>query len=78
MAFEHLKAGDAVMRLLGGEVPVALRVKEVDDKLIYCQPPHAEWPKDQCWKFWRDNGAEVDEDLGWDGINVTGSYLTHS
>jgi len=30
---------------------------------------------DGGWKFRRENGAEVDEDLGWDGIKTTGSIL---
>lgn len=61
------KVGDIVTRLLGG-IPMKLKVTEVDDKFIYCGP------KDVGWKFDRNTGAEVDEELGW-GNEGTGSYL---
>jgi hypothetical protein len=67
--FKHLKPGDIVSRMFGfsGET-MKLRITAVDDKYIYCGP-------DQIgWKFRRDNGAEVDEELGW-GTKGTGSYL---
>lgn len=68
--FEHVKAGDIVVRMLAGTIPMELKVHSVDETYIYCGKPGV------GWKFLRSNGAEVDEDLGWDGVTHTGSYLT--
>jgi hypothetical protein len=65
--FSNVKVGDIVTRLLAGAVQMKLRVSKVDEDLIYCGD----------WKFYRTTGGEVDEDLGWDGITYTGSYLIH-
>ncbi len=67
--FEHVKEGDVVNRILAGLVPMQLKVTEVRDGLIFCGPEGV------GWKFRADNGNEVDEDLDWDGILRTGSYL---
>lgn len=42
-----------------------LNVTEVTDSTIVCGP----------WTFNRDTGMEVDPELGWDGVNTTGSVL---
>jgi hypothetical protein len=68
--FDHIKEGDVVTRMLAGTIPMKLNVGFVDEKMIYIGKPG-----EGGWKFLRSNGAEVDEDLGWDGVNVTGSYL---
>ena len=66
MSFEHLREGDVVTRMLGGQVPMPLHVSKVDDTLIHCGP----------WTFDRKTGAEVDHDLGWGpAYGRTGSYL---
>lgn len=72
LKFAHIKEGDVVTRMLGGEggVPMQLIVGHVDAEMIYIGKPD-----DGGWKFRRENGAEVDEDLGWDGIKTTGSIL---
>jgi len=75
MKFAHIKKGDTANRLLAGVVPMKLIVGKVDDTLIYCESPDGEVPLEEGWKFRRENGAEVDEDLGWDGVTKTGSYL---
>lgn len=63
---KELAPGDPVTRFLSSDrIPMALKVTKVDDKLIHCGP----------WTFNKENGAEVDEDLGWDGVNVTGSFI---
>jgi len=59
-----MKVGDAATRILCG-LPMQLTVTAVDDLFIYCGP----------WKFDKDTGAEVDEELDW-GVAGTGSYLT--
>jgi hypothetical protein len=75
MKFGHIEVGDRVTRLLAGTVPMKLIVGKVDDTLIYTATPDGVVNIDEGWKFRRDNGAEVDEELGWDGIKTTGSYL---
>jgi hypothetical protein len=75
MKFGHITVGDRVTRLLAGTVPMKLIVGKVDDTLIYTATPDGVINIEEGWKFRRDNGAEVDEDLGWDGIKTTGSYL---
>lgn len=70
MKFGHIKEGDVVTRMLAGTIPMELVVGHVDETMIYIGKPG-----EGGWKFRRDNGAEVDEDLGWDGINLTGSYI---
>lgn len=66
MDLKNVKVGDRVTRMMGGEIPMDLKVSEVTDKLIICGP----------WSFDRETGAEIDEDLGWN-VDRTGSYLQH-
>ena len=61
--FKNIKVGDVVTRMLAGKVPLELKVTQVDE-LIHCGP----------WTFSRNNGAEIDPELGWTE-SVTGSYL---
>lgn len=63
---DALKPGDPVTRWLSGVIPVNLTVTNRTDSLIQCD----------YWDFHPDTGCEVDEDLGWDGVTKTGSYLT--
>lgn len=67
-----LKVGDTVTRMLAGVIPVQITITSVDDEFIYANPFG---PEQEGWKFLRSNGAEVDEELGWDGYTQTGSYL---
>jgi hypothetical protein len=61
-----LQPGNVVTRMLGGELPMMLRVTKITDDLIFCGD----------WTFDRATGAEVDEELGWGPqFGVTGSYL---
>jgi hypothetical protein len=65
--FRNIKVGDVVTRMLGGPpsgIPMELRVSAVEPGIIHCGP----------WKFSMMTGGEIDDDLGWDGVN-TGSYL---
>jgi hypothetical protein len=62
--------GTRVTRLVGGSIPMVLVVTSVDDRFIYCGEEGA------GWKFDRQSGAEVDEELGW-GPGLTGSFLVH-
>jgi hypothetical protein len=73
--FNHIEVGDRVTRLLAGVVPMKLIVGKVDETFIYTATPDGVINIEEGWKFRRDNGNEVDEDLNWDGITTTGSYL---
>lgn len=75
MKFGHIKKGDEVTRLLAGVVPMKLIVGKVDETFIYCGSSDGIVDTNEGWKFRKDNGAEVDEDLGWDGVTHTGSFL---
>ena len=69
-SFRHVQAGDTVLRLLAGVIPMELLVTAVDDQLIWCGPVNS------GWAFDRDTGVEVDEELGWGpAFGITGSYL---
>ena len=68
MKLLDIKVGDTVRRLMCETIKVDIVVTEIDDDYIYCHPPKMTWPRDACWKFRLDNGYEVDEDLGWDGV----------
>jgi hypothetical protein len=64
--FRDIKIGDTVKRMLAGSIPMKLRVIEItEDRII----------TGGGWEFSRNNGAEIDEDLGWDERH-TGSVLT--
>jgi hypothetical protein len=70
MKFREIKEGDTVTRMLGGVLPMQLKVSKVTDTRIICG----------AWEFERQQGYEVDEDLGWgipgtDGQIVSGSFL---
>jgi hypothetical protein len=68
MNFIDIKPGDVVLRMLGGTVPMELRVIAIDQDFIYAG---------LGWKFDRATGAEVDEDLGWGPqFGVTGSFIS--
>ncbi len=65
MTLNEIVPGDTVYRHFGdGAVKMPLKVTGVDAQRISCGP----------WTFSRRNGAEIDEDLGWDE-NGTGSYI---
>lgn len=67
MKLADIKPGDVVTRRLGFHGPtMELRVSAVSHTEIICGP----------WKFSRETGGEIDEDLGWDG-NKTGGYIEH-
>lgn len=66
-----IKPGDKLTRMLAGTVPMEMEVEFVDDEFIFCVGG---------WKFNKEFGYEIDEDLGWgvpdaDGKVTTGSYL---
>jgi hypothetical protein len=64
MILKDLKVGDTVERMLAGTIPMKLKVSEIVGNMIYCGP----------WKFSIKNGAEIDEDLGWNEKR-SGSFI---
>lgn len=61
-----ITVGCSVTRYLCGSIPMCLRVTEVTDTEIICG----------AYKFDRNTGAEIDEDLDWGPPpKVTGSYI---
>ena len=63
MELKDIKVGDHVTRNLAG-AHMELIVSDVTTRII-CGP----------WEFSRRNGAEIDEDLGWDELS-SGSFIT--
>lgn len=64
--FAGVKKGDLVIRMLGGQVPMELKVTEVSENYIHCGD----------WKFDKEHGIEFDKALGWGiAFGKTGSYL---
>jgi hypothetical protein len=66
-----VKVGDKVNRWLSGIAPMKLKVTEITDTLIICG----------AWKFDKQAGYEIDEELRWgekdaDGVIQTGSFIT--
>lgn len=69
--FDYVKVGDTVVRMLAGR-PMLLTATEITDDLIICGVPGQ--PEAEGWSFSKNNGAEIDDMLGWDEKR-TGSYL---
>jgi hypothetical protein len=64
--FEHVKIGNVVSRLMGGEIEMKLKVTNVTETTIICG----------SWVFDRRTGAEIDEELDWGPPpKLTGSFL---
>lgn len=64
MNLEGIKVGDEVIRLIGGETPMPLKVDKVTDTIVVCGP----------WEFDKKTGSEIDEELGWN-VEKTGSFI---
>lgn len=77
MKLEDVKVGDKLVRMLAGTIPVDVVVTIVREDVIYCGSADGfvSGTEEDGWKFNRSNGAEIDEDLGWDGITSTGSFI---
>jgi hypothetical protein len=65
-AFANVEIGDTLVRMLGGKIPIRVTVESLDETLIHCAGG---------WRFSRTNGAEIEEDPGWNEWRITGSYL---
>lgn len=74
----NVKRGDKFVRMIGGEIPDTVVVGDMDETFIWVGSEHGEvsGTKEDGWKFRRNTSTEVDEELGFDGITATISYLT--
>lgn len=71
----ELKEGDQCYRWLAGIVRMVMVVVEVKEDILICgNVTHPNNPGLR-WTFSRKNGAEIDEDIGWDETQ-SGSLLT--
>ncbi len=76
-----LKEGDKVIRLLGGDLKMPMRVVKVTKDRIFCNAikasPIPDGALDDLWQFDRATGVEEDASLGW-GVSFgrTGSFLS--
>lgn len=81
MSFRDLKPGDHVIRMLAGVLPMEMRVLRIEGDTLVCFPVEAsdfmnESDPGSCYTFNRDNGGEIDLELGWNPPHtMTGSIL---
>lgn len=69
--------------MLAGKIQLPAYIVLLTEDHIYVSDDNSkEYTEEQIlnldglfWKFRKDTLKEVDEDLGWDGIEFTGSYL---
>lgn len=76
--FTHLKEGDTVTRMLGGTVPMLMKVTRVEDIVVACTAysEDGEREVDAEWTFDRRTGVEEDPYLRWGvAFGQTGSVL---
>ena len=65
--------GDTLTRMLGGTIPMQLKVTRESEKFVYCATPDG---ADE-WTFERDSGVEYDPELRWGSqFGATGSFVT--
>lgn len=68
-SFDRLKVGDDVTRMIGGVIPMKLKVTAVTDKTVACGD----------WTFDKQTGFEIDDELEWGPqYGASGSQLVHS
>ncbi len=70
MNLSCIKPGDIVIREIAGIMPHALVVTEVTETSIL-----ATSGLDNDYEFSTITGGEIDLELGWDGLTLTGSQL---
>jgi hypothetical protein len=64
-----VQVGDKVTRLISADrIPMELTVTQITDTRIVCG----------AWEFDKRTGGEIDEDLGYDGVTRTLSYIRKS
>lgn len=77
------KRGDRLVRVLGGALPVTIRITKVEDGIIHTAPlrndtnPFTNESEENWWTFDQKTGMEIDTDLDWGpSTGITGSYIT--
>lgn len=80
MKLFDVKVGDVLIRELGGALKHPVKVCKVEEETITCSSTEGDQNPfvvtcEEGWRFLKSTGAEIDEDLGWDGITHTGSII---
>jgi hypothetical protein len=70
-----VNVGDVLTRILAGTIPLKVVVGKIDENYVYVTDIDGVIPLEGGWKFLISTGGEVDEELGWDGKLMTGSYI---
>ena len=73
--FSDLKVGDHLKRSLGGMRPAWVIVGEITGTTFRVGSLDGIIPWQEGWTFNKETGLEIDEELGWDGKTITGSYI---
>ena len=69
----EVHVGDTLTRMLGGTVPMQLKVTRENEKFVFCAAPDG---ADE-WAFERETGVEYDPELRWGSqFGATGSFIT--
>lgn len=68
-SISHLQPGDRAIRYILGIIPMEVTVVSNDSKIVKCGNLMSQW------FFNANTGWEIDDIMGWDGLNESGSYL---
>jgi len=72
---ENPVPGMLVTRMLAGELPMDMTICAVTETEIGAWPMENGNIRPILYRFNRKTGGEVDLELGWDGVTITGSFL---
>ncbi|MDM0053817.1 hypothetical protein [Variovorax sp. J22R115] len=68
----EVHVGDTVTRMLGGTIPMRLKVTRENERFVYCATPDG---ADE-YTFERESGVECDVGLRWGSeFGITGSLI---
>lgn len=70
-----MKVGDEAIRILSNTVNIPVVIGEITEDVIKVGSKDGIIPWEIGWTFSKKTLMEIDEDLGWDGITKSGSYL---
>jgi hypothetical protein len=73
--YSNLQVGDELTRSLAGVIDMQVIVGYIDDEKFKVGSEDGTVTWQEGWTFNKKTGLEIDEDLGWDGIKTTGSYI---
>ncbi|MEJ8816041.1 hypothetical protein WKW77_33635 [Variovorax ureilyticus] len=67
----EVQVGDTLTRMLGGTIPMQLKVTRANERFVYCATPGGDE-----WTFERDSGVEYDSGLRWGSeFGISGSFI---